>query len=146
MSTLNITLPAIMKITNLRDRPQSFQPYHENFSVGIPGGCSLEFEVMTAGQYFYYLKQAAEDLVVEEIQEFDTASSTIIVIDVPAMITLTNISNRIKTFQPYRENFSVEMQAGDVIELEATTVGQVLYYTAQADSDLSVSHEAKQSN
>lgn len=146
MATLNIELPAIMKITNTGASAQSFQPYHENFNVGIPAGVSVEFEVMTAGQYFYYMKQAKENLVVEKIAEFDVASETITVIDVPATITLTNISNRIKTFQPYHENFSVEMQAGDVINLEATTVGQVLYYVAQRDSDLSVAHTPKVSN
>ena len=143
MSTLTIELPAIIKISNTGSKPQSFQPYHENFTVSVPEGIAVEFEVATAGQYFYYMKQAVEGLAVEELASFDVASDSIIVIDLPSMVTLTNVSSRIKTFRPYRENFDVELGAGDVVKLEATTTGQVLYYTAQADSDLTVSHEAK---
>lgn len=143
MSTLTITLPVIMKIVNTGANAQSFQPYHENFKVTIPAGTTLEFEASTAGQYFYYMKQATKDLEVSTIQSFDSASATIIVIDLPAIVTLTNVSNRVKNFNPYRENFMVEIAAGDSIELEATTTGQVLYYLAQADSDLTVSEVAK---
>lgn len=143
MSTLTITLPAIIKVVNGSDRAQSFQPYHENFMVTVPAGTTVEFEVTTAGQYFYYMNQATDKLAVSSIAEFDNASATIIVIDVPAMVTLTNVSNRVKKFVPYRENFPVEIAAGDAISLQADNVGQVLYYLAQADADLTVSEAAK---
>lgn len=143
MAELTITLPVIMKITNIGEHAQAFQPYHENFNVALPAGVAVELEAVTVGQYFYYMNQAAKDLTVEVIESFDTASESIVVIDLPAIVTLTNISSRVKTFNPYRENFAVEMQKGDIINLEATTAGQVLYYLAQADKDLTVSEEAK---
>ena len=143
MSELTISLPKILKVTNSGEGAKSFQPYHENFNVSVPAGVAVEFEVNTAGQYFYYMKQAEKGLQVESIDSFDTASASIIVIDLPAMVTLTNVSSRVKSFNPYRENFAVSMEAGDIINLEASTVGQVLYYLAQADSDLTVSEEAK---
>lgn len=143
MATLTIELPVIMKITNTGATAQAFQPYHENFNVVIPAGVAVELEATTVGQYFYYMNQATKLLTVEKINSFDTASATIIVIDLPAIVTLTNISNKVKAFNPYRENFMVEIAAGDSIELEATTAGQVLYYLAQADKDLTVSEVAK---
>ena len=132
-----------MKITNTSDKAQVFQPYHENFNVTIPAGVAVEFEVETAGQYFYYIKQATTTLTVEKIAEFDIASDSIIVIDLPALVTLTNVSTNVKAFQPYRENFTVQIAAGDSIVLETTTAGQTLYYLAQADKDLTVTEVAK---
>lgn len=143
MAELTITLPVILKITNNGTTNQSFQPYHENFNVVIPAGVSVELEATTAGQYFYYMNQVTSNLSVTKINSFDSASESIIVINLPAIVTLTNISNRVKTFNPYRENFAVEIAAGDTIKLEATTAGQVLYYLAQADKDLTVSEEVK---
>ena len=143
MATLTITLPVILKITNIGAHAQSFQPYHENFTVAVPAGVAVELEATTFGQYAYYMKQACEGLTVEKIAEFDVASASIIVIDVPAMVTLTNVSNRVKAFTPYRENFMVDIAAGDSIVLEASSCGQVLYYLAQADADLTVTEAAK---
>ena len=143
MATLTITTPAIVKITNTGLKEQSFQPYHENFMVTIPAGVSVEIETTTVGQYLYYTKQATTNLTVETIGSFDDASDTIIVINTPALVTLTNISQRVKAFQPYRENFAVELNAGDSIVLETATAGAVLYYLAQADKDLTVTEVAK---
>lgn len=143
MSTLTVELPVKLKISNTGSSAQSFQPYHENFNVAVPAGVSIELEATTVGQYFYYVRQATKGLEVEVIAEFDEESASIVVIELPAMITLTNVSSRVKTFNPYRENFSVEIAAGDAIELEATTAGQVLYYLAQADADLTVAEEVK---
>lgn len=61
----------------------------------------------------------------------------------PAVITITNTSDRAIGFVPYRENFTVYVQAGDVVELEATTAGQVFYYLAQATEGLTVEQAAK---
>ena len=143
MATLTITTPAIIKITNTGDKAQSFQPYHENFMVTIPAGVSVELEATTVGQYLYYTKQATNNLTVEAIESFDEASDTVIVIDTPALVTITNVSNRVKAFQPYRENFAVELAATDSIVLETATAGAVLYYLAQADKDLTVTEAAK---
>lgn len=61
----------------------------------------------------------------------------------PAVITITNTSDRAIGFVPYRENFTVYVQAGDVVKLEATTAGQVFYYLAQATEGLTVEQAAK---
>lgn len=131
--TTTITLPAIVKLANTSDKKISFQPYHENFSVAIPAGNAVEFEVNTAGQFFYYEKQATEvGLVVTHPAELEQTKDTLIVIDLPSLVTLTNTDTNIVNFVPYRENFTVSIGVGDAIVLEATTVGQVLYYLAQA--------------
>lgn len=62
---------------------------------------------------------------------------------VPAIITLTNTSSKSISFVPYRENFTSELTAGNAIELEASTAGQVLYYLGQATTGLTVTQAAK---
>lgn len=64
-------------------------------------------------------------------------------IKLPATITIENTSDRAIGFVPYRENFTVYVQAGESVELEATTSGQVLYYLAQATDGLTVEQAAK---
>lgn len=66
-----------------------------------------------------------------------------ITIKLPAVITITNTSERAIGFVPYRENFTTYVAAGTSIELEASTSGQVLYYLAQATNGLEVTQEAK---
>ena len=133
MSTLTLTLPVIVKLENTSANKISFQPYHENFTVGIPAGTSVEFEVETAGQYFYYVEQATSmGLVVSKLDSFDTASDTIIVIDLPSLVTLTNNADTAINFIPYRENFPVSIAVGDAVVIEARTAGQVFAYLAQA--------------
>lgn len=67
-----------------------------------------------------------------------------ITIKLPAVITLSNTtSDRAIRFVPYRENFTTVIAAGDSIELEAETAGQVLYYLAQATEGLKVAQKAK---
>ena len=131
MATLTIELPVIMKLANTGSKKVSFQPYHENFTVNIAASTAVEFEVKTAGQYFYYMEQATKTgLVVSKLSAFDEASSSIIVIDLPSMVTLAASEN--VNFIPYRENFTVAIAKNDSVVLEAETVGQVLYYLAQA--------------
>lgn len=142
MTTI-VTLPCIIKIHNAGEKTEAFAPYRENFKVELIAGATIEFEVNTAGQWFYYERQATNNLEVTKINEFDEESATLKVIDLPAIVTLTNVSSRVKGFVPYHENFQVDMQPTDVIELETTTAGQTLYYLAQADSDLTVTVEAK---
>ena len=66
-----------------------------------------------------------------------------ITIKLPAMITISNTSDHVIKFVPYRENFTTGIAAGDTVELEAQTAGQVLYYLAQATEGLKVTQEAK---
>lgn len=66
-----------------------------------------------------------------------------ITISLPAVITLSNTSDRAIRFVPYRENFTTVIAAGDSVQLEAQTAGQVLYYLAQATDGLKVTHTAK---
>ena len=130
---IKVELPVIMKVSNVGSIRLAFQPYHENFSVNVPAGTSVEFEVATVGQYFYYMEQATKKgLEVSKLSAFDSASDTIIVIDLPSLVTLENVVENAVNFNPYRENFPVTIAKGDKIVLEATTAGQVLYYLAQA--------------
>ena len=64
-------------------------------------------------------------------------------IKLPAVITMTNTSDRKIGFVPYRENFTTYIAAGDIVKLEAQTAGQVLYYLAQATTGLTVEQAAK---
>lgn len=66
-----------------------------------------------------------------------------VTITLPAKVTITNTSDKAIRFVPYRENFTTVVAAGDSVELEATTAGQVLYYLAQATDGLTVTQEAK---
>lgn len=65
-------------------------------------------------------------------------------IKLPALVTITNTTaDKAIGFVPYRENFTTYIPAGDVVILEATTAGQVLYYLAQATEGLTVSQAEK---
>lgn len=66
-----------------------------------------------------------------------------VIISLPAVITLSNTSDRAIRFVPYRENFTTVIAAGDSVQLEAQTAGQVLYYLAQATDGLDVKQTAK---
>lgn len=66
-----------------------------------------------------------------------------VTITLPAKVTITNTSDKAIRFVPYRENFTTVVAAGDSVELEATTVGQVLYYLAQATDGLTVKQVPK---
>lgn len=82
------------------------------------------------------------------------ADTTIVL---PAKVTITNTTNASKDsktgkydkggrdigFVPYRENFTVYIEAGKSLELEADTAGQVLYYLAQATDGLEVTQASK---
>ena len=65
---------------------------------------------------------------------------------VPAIITIENKADRAIGFVPYRENFTVEIAAGDAVALEAKTAGQVFAYLAQeqVNKDITVTFAAKQ--
>lgn len=146
MATLTLELPIIVKLENKGAHKVPFQPYHENFTVGVPAGTSVEFEVNTAGQYFYYVEQATSlGLEVSKLAAFDEEADNIIKIDLPSLVTLTNSGSTAVNFIPYRENFTVSIAVGDAVVLEAKTAGQVFAYLAQAQGnpDLTVTFAAK---
>ena len=142
MSTQTITLPSVIKIQNIGEVAKRFAPYRENFTTQLVSDGIIEFKVTTSGQALYYLNQADNDLVITRLADFDDAG---VVINTPAKITITNTrasnTNDSIGFIPYRENFQYDVAAGDSVELTASTVGQVLYYLAQATTDLTVTQE-----
>ena len=139
MSTLTINTPQVLKISNTSDLAIGFVAYRENFVSVLSAGFSIEFYAETPGQVLYYLKQATTNgLTVEQLADFDEEEENLILIETPATITITNTSNGTKSFIPYKENFVVDLAAGDEVELQAKTVGQVLYYLAQATTGLTV--------
>lgn len=148
MATITVTLPAVVKLTNSKTEKVPFQPYHENFIAYVPGEGAVEFEVETVGQFFYYAEQAKNSgLVFEQLQAIeDEPAEGTIVIDLPALVTLTNVVDHAVEFLPYRENFPVSIAAGDVVVLEAKTAGQVLYYKAaeQVNKGIEVTFAAKE--
>lgn len=60
------------------------------------------------------------------------------VVTAPAIIRIANTSEVAKTFQAYKENFTTKLAAGQALEFEVKTSGQVLYYLAQATTGLTV--------
>lgn len=59
-------------------------------------------------------------------------------IKLPQKVLLTNLANRTISFIPFKENFTVEIETGDSIELTAITVEEVLYYLLQANNELGI--------
>lgn len=131
MATKTITLPAVIKVENTSELAKTFIPYRENFTAVLKKGYTLEFEAKTSGQVLYYLKQNTEGLKITNQANFDEDTENLIKIEVPSVITITNTSDKVQSFVPYKENFQVNVAVGDVYKLEATTVGQVIYYDAQ---------------
>ena len=137
-----VTAPAIIRIANTAEIAKTFQAYKENFTTKLVAGQALEFEVKTSGQVFYYLAQATTGLTVEVVETYTVDENTI-KLNVPALITLTNTTDRKIGFIPYRENFQYDIAGGDNVQLTATNVGQVLYYLAQATEGLEVTQTAE---
>ena len=136
MAKTKITLPTIIKIENTSELSKTFIPYRENFTSVLKKGYELEFEATTSAQVLYYLKQNTEGLKISNIDAFDSDAENLIKIEVPAVITITNTSDKVQSFVPYKENFQVNVAVEDVYELEAATVGQVIYYNAQGVKNL----------
>lgn len=142
MAELTVSAPAKIKITNNSGVVKKFAPYKENFTVDVANGSTVEFEVKTSGQVLYYLKQKTTGLDVEVMSgEFDSASDTITVLNVPAKVTIANKSEKEIGFIPYKENFPYYIAKNDSVILTADNVGQVLYYLAQATEGLEVKQE-----
>lgn len=120
MAKTTITLPATM-VATASDRAFRFIPYKENFVTTVPAKKSLALKATTVGQYLYYKKQGFEP----------SESPVDITIYAPATVTITNNTDKVMNFIPYRENFQVEIAAGDAYEFNTETAGQTLYYMAQ---------------
>ncbi len=143
--TITIKVPAKIKIVNTSDRAIGFVPYRENFVSSLAKGKTIEFPVDRAGQVLYYLDQTTDGLTVSQIASFDSGEN-ILVFETPAIMTIENTSTIVKAFQPYKENFTVDVVAGDKYEIEVSTIGQILYYLAQATDGLKVTYAKKETS
>ena len=128
-----------VKLTNKSDKVVQFIPYKENFATAIEAGKSIVLPTETVGQVFYYLKQANTNLTVEHAASGLTGDTTI---TLPKTLTVTNSSAKSIAFVPYRENFQIDVAAGDVYSFEVKTAGQYIYYFNQETLGLDVDVKA----
>lgn len=141
MANVTIKTPGYIKLENKTEKAIQFVPYKENFATTIAAGNTLELGYETVGQYFYYMKQTDLGLTVNAIDEVDAETDTVKVISVPSAITVTNTGAETVAFIPYRENFWVDVAAGDSYVFNAKTAGQCIYYLNQATETLTVVDE-----
>ena len=104
MATKTVTAPAVIKIVNNATTAKVFAPYKENFVTTLAAGATIELQVKTSGQVLYYLGQASKDLAVSVLTDFDSTEGAIKITS-NEKITITNSSNRVIGFIPYKENF-----------------------------------------
>ncbi len=140
MTTIDIQTPSVVILRNVSETSKTFVPYKENFVTSMPADYSLELGVKTAGQALYYLQQATDGLTVSFGETEEEVDDSIAYEN--EVITMTNISDIDVDFMPYKENYSYTIKAGDTLKITADSVGQVLYYLAQATDKLTVTHEA----
>ena len=123
-----ITLPTTIKLTNKSANEIKFAPYKENFNTRLGAGESLVLDAETAGQVFYYLKQANGALEVELGASVEGATYNVCT---PASVVITNNSDKAMNFVPYRENFQFEVAPKTSFTFNAKTAGQAIYYMNQ---------------
>ena len=143
MAEIDIKVPAKIRIENKSKRALSFAPYRENFTSVLAAGKAIEFSVDRAGQVLYYLQQATDELVVKQLTAFTASDANTTVLETPALMTIENTSEAVKSFQPYKENFVIDVNAEDKYVIEVSTLGQILYYLAQATDGLTVTYAKK---
>lgn len=83
--------------------------------------------------YVFEFKEAkigAEGQEAKELKDIE--------IKLPQNVLLSNISEDVVSFVPYKENFAVDIAAGNSIELEAIRAEEVIYYLLQANDKLNV--------
>lgn len=56
--------------------------------------------------------------------------------ELPTQVSIGNAGSKAQNFQPYRENFNVTLNAGDVVTFDVKSVGEILYYEKQVSGDL----------
>ena len=124
-------LPVYVTLTNKTNAAVKFAPYKENFNTSLGAGESLVLTATTAGQVFYYLKQACADVLEVAIaNEKGTATYDVCATEsAPATVVIT--AKEAMAFVPYRENFQFDLEKDDVATFKATTAGQVIYYMNQ---------------
>lgn len=137
--TIEVKVPQILKIENKTENAVAFVPYRENFQAILAKNSAIEFEAETAGQVLYYLGQTK--VTVTKISAFDSESDDLTLIKTPMNAVIKNTSQLVKSFQPYKENFSVDVEAGDTYKIAVKTLGQALYYMGQATDGLTVELE-----
>lgn len=137
--TIEVKVPQILKIENKTENAVAFVPYRENFQAILAKNSAIEFEAETAGQVLYYLGQSK--VTVTKISAFDSESDDLTLIKTPMNAVIKNTSQLVKSFQPYKENFSVDVEAGDTYKIVVKTLGQALYYMGQATDGLTVELE-----
>ena len=128
-----IKLPAYVTLKNVSANAVKFAPYKENFNTTLGAGESIVLVAETAGQVFYYLKQANDAITVAQSDK-KTAGATYDVCATaatPASVVVTNKVEVPMNFVPYRENFQFEVPAGEAYTFSATTAGQAIYYMNQ---------------
>lgn len=130
-----LVAPAKIQILNTGDKVQAFMCYKQNFTTVLQPHKGLEFEVKTSGEVIYYKNQATEGLSVEVIENFTVGDENIVKINVPAKITIQNVSDKVVGFVPYGENFTYYVQPGDTVELTAANATQAIYYRSGQDID-----------
>ena len=130
---MKIKLPAYVTLTNKSKAAVKFAPYKENFNTAIGAGESLVLAATTAGQVFYYLKQAndALEVAVAETKPEGSTYDACATEATPATVKITNKSANVMSFVPYRENFQFEVKPAEEYTFAATTAGQVIYYMNQ---------------
>lgn len=130
---MEIKLPAYVTLTNKSNEVVKFAPYKENFNTALGVGESLVLVAETAGQVFYYLKQANKALEVTQSESKTEATYDVCATATqPATVTITNKrAEGVMNFVPYRENFQFEVKPNETYTFAATTAGQVIYYMNQ---------------
>lgn len=58
--------------------------------------------------------------------------------ELPAKISIGNAGKNAQNFQPYRENFNVTLEGGDVVCFDAKSIGELFYYEKQLTEDFLV--------
>lgn len=128
-----IKLPAYVTLKNVSANAVKFAPYKENFNTTLGAGESLVLVAETAGQVFYYLKQANDAITVAQADTkavgatYDVCATEA----KPATVVVTNKAEVPMNFVPYRENFQFTVGKGEAYTFSATTAGQAIYYMNQ---------------
>lgn len=68
--------------------------------------------------------------------------ATIDVSEVPAKVTLTNVSSRVKNVQLFKTNTTVVLQPGDIFVLQVAHSNELTYFLSLASAELTVENEA----
>lgn len=59
---------------------------------------------------------------------------------VPAIVTVTNISERVKVVQLYKTNTSIKLQPSDELNLLVDNSNELIYFLSLNSVELSVTH------